>query len=85
MLDTPIMAKPVQISLDEELLRRVDADPETKRRGRSAVVRSALLLYLESKKRRAIDVAIMSAYGHAADQLLSEIEPLIGAQAWPTK
>jgi metal-responsive CopG/Arc/MetJ family transcriptional regulator len=79
------MAKPVQISLDEKLLRRIDADPETKRRGRSAVVRSALLLYLDTKKRRAVDDAILRAYGVAADDMLGEIESLIGAQAWPTK
>jgi metal-responsive CopG/Arc/MetJ family transcriptional regulator len=79
------MAKPVQISLDEELLRRVDADPETKRRGRSAVVRSALILYLEGKKRRAVDAQILRAYGDAADDMVDEIDTLIGAQAWPTK
>jgi Arc/MetJ-type ribon-helix-helix transcriptional regulator len=85
MLDTAIMAKPVQISIDEELLRRVDAEPETKRRGRSAVVRSALLLYLENKNRRAVDEAIRHAYGDAADELVSEIEPLLGAKGWPAK
>jgi metal-responsive CopG/Arc/MetJ family transcriptional regulator len=85
MLDTSIMAKPVQISIDEELLRRVDADPETKRRGRSSVVRSALLLYLESKRRRLTDTQILRAYGEAADDMLDEIEPLIRRQAWPAK
>jgi metal-responsive CopG/Arc/MetJ family transcriptional regulator len=79
------MAKPVQVSLDEELLRRIDADPETKRRGRSAVVRSALLLYLQRKRRRAVDDMIMRAYGDQADDMLQEIEPLFHAQAWPKK
>jgi metal-responsive CopG/Arc/MetJ family transcriptional regulator len=84
MLDPSTMAKAVQISLDEKLLRRVDAEPETKRRGRSAVVRSALLLYLDAKKRRAVDDAILRAYGDAADEMACEIESVVGAQAWPT-
>ena len=79
------MAKPVQISLDEELLRRVDADTETKRRGRSAVVTSALLLYLQTKRRRAVDDTILRAYPDPAKGMLDEIEPLIQAQAWPRK
>jgi len=79
------MVKAVQISLDEDLLRRVDADAETRRRGRSAVVRSALLLYLDAKKRRAVDAEILRAYGGAADDAMLEIEPLIEAQAWPKR
>jgi metal-responsive CopG/Arc/MetJ family transcriptional regulator len=39
--------KPVQIMLDEELLRRLDATPEVEREGRSAVVRRAVAEYLE--------------------------------------
>jgi hypothetical protein len=37
-------AKPVQISIDSALLERVDADPETRARGRSAFVRAAIWL-----------------------------------------
>jgi metal-responsive CopG/Arc/MetJ family transcriptional regulator len=85
MLDTANMARAVQISLDEELLRRIDADPETKHRGRSAVVTSALLLYLRDKRRRAVDQSILKAYGDAAGDMVEEVEPLIGAQAWPKK
>ena len=84
-MDTANMAKAVQISLDEELLRRVDADPETKHRGRSAVVTSALVLYLQDKRRRAVDHAIRKAYGDAAGDMADEVEPLVGAQAWPKK
>lgn len=79
------MAKAVQISLDEDLLRRVDADPETKRKGRSAVVRSALLLYLRNKQSRRVDEGILRAYGASADEMLDEVESLIEAQAWPKK
>jgi metal-responsive CopG/Arc/MetJ family transcriptional regulator len=79
------MAKAVQISLDEKLLRTIDQDTETKRRGRSAVVASALLLYLENKRRRDVDSAIFRAYGAAAADMIAELEPLIEAQTWPKK
>jgi|HubBroStandDraft_2_1064218.scaffolds.fasta_scaffold1014155_2 metal-responsive CopG/Arc/MetJ family transcriptional regulator len=79
------MAKAVQISLDEELLRRVDADPETKRRGRSAVVSAALLLYLQKKRRQAVDEAILSAYGDVAGEMARDVEPILRAQTWPKR
>jgi hypothetical protein len=79
------MAKPVQISIDEDLLRRVDADPETKKKGRSAVVRSALLLYLRSKQSRKVDDLILEAFGGAAGDMLDEVDSLIEAQTWPKK
>lgn len=76
-------AKPVQISIDEELLREVDADPEARSAGRSAFVRSAIHLYLQAKRRRGIDEAIRRAYDGGADELLAEIEDLLEAQTWP--
>lgn len=78
-------AKPVQISLDAELLKRIDADPEARRKGRSAFVRSALETYLKVKERRRVDAAIERAYGGKADELLADVEELIEAQAWPEK
>jgi metal-responsive CopG/Arc/MetJ family transcriptional regulator len=44
-------ARPVQISLDSELLSQIDADPEVRERGRSAFIRSAVELYLKAKQR----------------------------------
>jgi metal-responsive CopG/Arc/MetJ family transcriptional regulator len=78
-------AKAVQISLDTELLRRIDADAETRKKGRSAFVRAAVELYLEARRRRAVDAAIERAYAGKADELLDEIDDLLGSQAWPTK
>jgi len=43
--NTPV--RPVQISMDAALLRRIDADPEVRQRGRSAFIRSAIEMYLE--------------------------------------
>ena len=76
-------AKPVQISIDEELLRRVDAQPETREHGRSAFVRSAIESDLRSRKRREIDEAISRAFRADADAMLDEVDGVLDAQAWP--
>ena len=78
-------AKPVQISIDNELLRRIDADPETRKRGRSAFIRSAIELYLTAKERRAIEAQIVKAYSGRADDLLAEVSSMVDIQAWPDK
>jgi metal-responsive CopG/Arc/MetJ family transcriptional regulator len=77
-------ARPVQVSIDVELLARIDADPETKERGRSAFLRSAAELYLSAKERRAIDEGIRRAYDGQADAMESEIAELLGEQEWPS-
>jgi metal-responsive CopG/Arc/MetJ family transcriptional regulator len=83
-MDTSIMAaRSVQISLDEELLQRVDRDPDARRNGRSHLISAALRVYLEAKRRRDVDSAIRRAYSGADKALLREIEPLIRNQAWP--
>jgi metal-responsive CopG/Arc/MetJ family transcriptional regulator len=76
-------AKPVQVSIDTELLRRIDRDPETKARGRSAFIRSAVSSYLEAKRRKDVDAAIRAAYGGVADAMEAEVADLVDAQAWP--
>lgn len=76
-------AKPVQISLDVELLDRIDADPEVRERGRSAFIRSAVRLYLEAKGRRDIERRLAEAYSGEADALLHEAEALMDRQSWP--
>jgi metal-responsive CopG/Arc/MetJ family transcriptional regulator len=81
--DDIMPAKAVQISVDLELLRRIDADPETREKGRSAFVRSAVSSYLAAKRRKAIDLAIGAAYGDTADAMEAEVSDLLGAQAWP--
>jgi metal-responsive CopG/Arc/MetJ family transcriptional regulator len=81
--DDIMPVKPVQVSIDQDLLRRIDADPETREKGRSAFVRSAVSSYLAAKQRQAIDLAIGAAYGKAADAMQSEVSDLLDAQAWP--
>jgi metal-responsive CopG/Arc/MetJ family transcriptional regulator len=76
-------AKPVQISIDRELLARIDSDPEVRERGRSAFVRSAVRLYLRAKERRDVDARLAAAYDGAAEAMLGEVEALLGGQSWP--
>jgi metal-responsive CopG/Arc/MetJ family transcriptional regulator len=75
--------KPVQISIDTDLLRQIDEDPETRQRGRSSFVCSAIELYLKVKDRRRLEAQIIAAYGGQADTVLAEVLDLIEAQAWP--
>jgi metal-responsive CopG/Arc/MetJ family transcriptional regulator len=76
-------ARPVQVSIDTELLRRIDADPETRARGRSAFIRSAVERYLAAKERRLIEKQIAEAYADQADRVLAEAADVMDVQAWP--
>jgi metal-responsive CopG/Arc/MetJ family transcriptional regulator len=58
---THMAAKPVQISLDRELLARIDRDPQTRKQGRSAFIRDAVEMYLAAKRRRGVDRQIAVA------------------------
>jgi metal-responsive CopG/Arc/MetJ family transcriptional regulator len=78
-------ARPVQISMDEELLQRIDKDPEARKKGRSAFIRSAVESYFSAKERREIEARLVRAYSGHADLLLSEVEDLLDAQSWPSE
>jgi metal-responsive CopG/Arc/MetJ family transcriptional regulator len=54
--------KPIQVMIDEPLLRRLDADEEVRRFGRSAVVRRATAAYLKRARARRISEAYRQAY-----------------------
>ena len=69
--------------MDTDLLRRIDADPEARERGRSAFIRSSVEMYLRAKRRREIDAQIASAYAKRADDLLEEAADLMGREEWP--
>lgn len=70
--------KPVQISMDTELLSCVDQDPEVRRRGRSAVIDSAVRMYLAAKERQQLEACLATAYGGQADAMLDEVRSLLG-------
>ena len=60
-------ARPVQLSLDTDLLDRIDADP----------------IYLKAKERREIEERLAQTYAGEAGSLLDEVEELMGQQSWP--
>jgi len=73
----------IQVSIDQELLKRIDGEAEVRERGRSAFIRSAIQLYLKAKRRHEIDDEISRAYEGCADEMLEEVADFVGAQAWP--
>jgi Ribbon-helix-helix protein, copG family len=76
--------KAVQVSMDEGLLARLDADEEVKRDGRSAVLRRAADLYLRQRRSRAIAAAYERAYRGAPDRG-GELEGWAGEGSWPDR
>jgi len=56
--------KAIQITVDEELLRRMDADAEVRRDGRSAVFRRAVDEYLRKCRADTIREQYRQAYGN---------------------
>jgi metal-responsive CopG/Arc/MetJ family transcriptional regulator len=78
-------ARPVQISIDEELLERIDEDPEAREKGRSAFIRTAVESYLSAKERREIEARLERAYSGQADAMRAEVEDLLNAQTWPSE
>jgi metal-responsive CopG/Arc/MetJ family transcriptional regulator len=76
-------AKPVQISLDTDLLERIDRDPETQAEGRSAFMRKAVERYLAAKRRHDIDARIVTGYQGQPETALRDVAGMIDAQSWP--
>jgi metal-responsive CopG/Arc/MetJ family transcriptional regulator len=78
--------KAVQITMDESLLRRLDADPEVKRIGRSAVIRRAADAYLSRASALRIRAAYERAYGGAhASEIEEDLQDWSEEGAWPEK
>lgn len=74
--------KAIQITMDEELLRRLDATPEVQRDGRSAVLRRAAEEYLLRRQRAQVKERYQSAYGEGGG-LGAEFADWEGQGAWP--
>ena len=55
--------KAIQITLDDDLLARLDADEEVRRDGRSAVIRRAADEYLRRRRKRAVAEQYAKGYG----------------------
>jgi metal-responsive CopG/Arc/MetJ family transcriptional regulator len=76
--------KPVQVLIDERLLRRLDADEEVRRFGRSAVLRRAAADYLRRSRTKRIAEAYKRAYGKDSG-LGDEFAGWEREGAWPVK
>jgi metal-responsive CopG/Arc/MetJ family transcriptional regulator len=74
--------KTIQITMDEELLARLDRDEETKRVGRSAVLRRAVADYLKRRNHQTIAASYQRAYGTGTG-LGSEFEGWEAEGQWP--
>jgi len=55
--------KAVQFTIDEDLLRRIDSHPRTKKEGRSAFLRAAAVEYLRGQRAKEIREAYRGGYG----------------------
>lgn len=76
--------KPVQILMDEPLLRRLDADEGVRRFGRSAVLRRAAADYLRRARAKRIAEAYRRAYGKN-NGLGEEFAGWQDEGSWPAK
>jgi metal-responsive CopG/Arc/MetJ family transcriptional regulator len=75
--------KAIQVSFDERLLDRLDADAEVKRDGRSAVLRRAAAHYLKQKRRTSLAAAYKRAYVTGAPGLDEEFAGWEDQGVWP--
>ena len=74
--------KAIQVTLDEALLARLDADDEVRRDGRSAVLRRAADQYLRRRRQRAVAEQYRAAYA-GKDARLSAFEGWEHEGQWP--
>jgi metal-responsive CopG/Arc/MetJ family transcriptional regulator len=83
MENTIMVARSVQISVDADLLAEVDRQDETKKHGRSAFIREALLMRLHALRNAEVDARYARGYAGKAKTLLQDLGPLRKRQAWP--
>ena len=79
-----VYMRAVQITLDERLLARLDADSEVRRYGRSAVLRRAAEEYLRRRRKRTIASQYAKAYG-AQPNLGAEFSGWEEEGSWPAE
>lgn len=74
--------KPIQVLFDEPLLRRLDADEEVRKLGRSAVLRRAAAEYLRKRRAKTTAERYRRAYGKR-EGLGDEFRGWENEGAWP--
>jgi metal-responsive CopG/Arc/MetJ family transcriptional regulator len=75
--------KAIQVTVDERLLKSLDANAEAKRDGRSAVIRRALAQYLAQRRNAELDDRIRRAYGKTPVD--PELEGWEQEGTWPSE
>jgi metal-responsive CopG/Arc/MetJ family transcriptional regulator len=76
--------KAIQVMFDEALVKRLDADGEVRKVGRSAVLRRAAAEYLRRSRARRISEAYRRAY-RDAQRLGEEFAGWENEGSWPEK
>ena len=76
--------KAVQVMFDETLLDKLDAEPEVKKRGRSAFLRRLVADYLERRREAAIDARYREGYA-GGEGLGEDFEGWADEAAWPAE
>lgn len=74
--------KAVQFTIDDDLLARLDADQEVRRSGRSAVLRRAIVAYLQTRREQGIADSYRRAYAETGG-LGTEFSGWEDQGAWP--
>ncbi len=74
--------KAIQITMDEGLLERLDADEQVRRHGRSALIRQLVSEFLERRREAAIDAQYRRAYA-GFDGLGPEFDGWEEMGVWP--
>ena len=82
-LYTSLYMKAIQVTVDERLLKSLDANAEAKRDGRSAVIRRALAQYLARRRSAELDEQIRCAYGK--NPVDPELEGWEQEGTWPSE
>ena len=75
--------KTIQITIDPELLHKIDNDEESIKIGRSAFLRKAVRYYLEQKRLKSISEQYRSGYRRESE-INDDLTSWEDEQVWPT-
>ena len=74
--------KTIQITIDPELLHKIDNDEESMKKGRSAFLRQAVRYYLEQKRLKSISEQYRSGYRRESE-INDDLTSWEDEQVWP--
>jgi metal-responsive CopG/Arc/MetJ family transcriptional regulator len=74
--------KPIQLLIDEELVRRLDREAKRIRTNRSKLIRLAVERFLQDQQRLALEEADRRGY-ERRPQRIGELDAWEAVQAWP--